>query len=231
MIFRTIHRYLEVNLTKKRIHRLVHDLAVDKSILNQNLEPFFKKKTILNPTQYPVIDGAGDPFDILYCAPPKCGTTSWKMGVQVLKDRRKGRDLRYNLNMLISGCYHMLHVTCRLSKTWNVRRTLKGIIKKPESYVPRDLFNKFHINPYKFSSGGNFNPLHGNITDWLKVLEVRNPWNRLYSAWKDKSRTFRFPNGTINWKKAFRKTFLIGSVVIQSQIVMMIWNRPIRNME
>ena len=177
-------------------------MAVNKSVLNQNLEPFYKKKTILNPTQYPVIDGAGDPYDILYCTPPKCGTTSWKMGVQVLKDRRKGTDLRNNLNKLIA---------------WNVRRTLKGIKKKPESYVPRDLFNKFHINPYKFSSGGNFNPLHGNITDWLKVLAVRNPWNRLYSAWKDKTRTFRFPNGTVDWNKAFRNAFLIGSVVIQSQ--------------
>lgn len=108
---------------------------------------------------------------------------------------------------------------------------LKGIMKKPESYVPRDLFNKFHINPYKFSSGGNFNPLHGDITDWLKVLAVRNPWNRLYSAWKDKTRTFRFPNGTINWDKAFRKTFLIESVVIQSEIVTMILNRPMRNTE
>ena len=175
---------------------------MNKSVLNQNLEPFYKKKTILNPTQYPVIDGAGDPYDILYCTPPKCGTTSWKMAVQVLKDRRKGTDLRNNFNKLIA---------------WNVRRTLKGIKKKPESYVPRDLFNKFHINPYKFSSGGNFNPLHGNITDWLKVLAVRNPWNRLYSAWKDKTRTFRFPNGTVDWNKALRNAFLIGSVVIQSQ--------------
>ena len=107
---------------------------------------------------------------------------------------------------------------------------LKGIMKKPESYVPRDLFNKFHINPYKFSSGGNFNPLHGDITDWLKVLAVRNPWNRLYSAWKDKTRTFRFPNGTVNWDKAFRNTFLIGSVVIQSKIVTMILH-PMKNTE
>ena len=177
-------------------------MEVNKSVLNQNLEPFYKKKTILNPTQYPVIDGAGDPYDILYCTPPKCGTTSWKMAVQVLKDRRKGTDLRNNFNKLIA---------------WNVRRTLEGIKKKPESYVPRELFNKFHINPYKFSSGGNFNPLHGNITDWLKVLAVRNPWNRLYSAWKDKTRTFRFPNGTVDWNKALRNAFLIGSVVIQSQ--------------
>ena len=75
---------------------MVHDLTVNKSILAENLEPFYKKETILNPTQYAVIDGAGDPFDILYCTPPKCGTTSWKMGVEVLKDRRKGSDLRDN---------------------------------------------------------------------------------------------------------------------------------------
>ena len=35
---------------------------------------------------------------------------------------------------------------------------------------------------------------------------MRNPFSRLYSAWKDKSRTFRFVNGSIDWEAARKGT-------------------------
>ena len=35
------------------------------------------------------------------------------------------------------------------------------------------------------------------ISDWTKILNARNPFTRLYSAWNDKSRTHRFQNGSI----------------------------------
>ena len=35
----------------------------------------------------------------------------------------------------------------------------------------------------------------------LKIIAVRDPLSRLHSAWKDKSRTFRFQNGSIDWEQ------------------------------
>ena len=40
-----------------------------------------------------------------------------------------------------------------------------------------------------------------NIHTILKIIAVRDPLSRLYSAWKDKSRTFRFQNGSIDWEQ------------------------------
>ena len=36
------------------------------------------------------------------------------------------------------------------------------------------------------------------ISDWSKIINSRNPFTRLYSAWNDKSRSFpRYKNGSI----------------------------------
>ena len=36
------------------------------------------------------------------------------------------------------------------------------------------------------------------IADWPKIINSRNPYTRLYSAWNDKSRSFpRYENGSI----------------------------------
>ena len=36
------------------------------------------------------------------------------------------------------------------------------------------------------------------IDDWPKIINSRNPFTRLYSAWNDKSRSFpRYENGSI----------------------------------
>ena len=79
---------------------------------------------------------------------------------------------------------------------------IKGIYRRPEDYNPRELFYrqaKSSFNPYN---------LQTRITgaDWTKITAVRNPLERLYSAWKDKSRTFRFENGEVNWEKAIAET-------------------------
>ena len=39
-----------------------------------------------------------------------------------------------------------------------------------------------------------------NMTKMTKIEVSRNPFWRLYSAWKDKSRTFRFENGSVGKK-------------------------------
>ena len=39
-----------------------------------------------------------------------------------------------------------------------------------------------------------------------KIVAVRDPLKRLYSAWHDKSRTFRFQNGSIDWDLAEQTT-------------------------
>ena len=105
---------------------------------------------------------------MVFCTPPKSGTTSWQRGAAVLKDFIKGK---------------------------------KG--RKPEDYVPRQLFelrwgNAF--NPYTFKN--NLPKRFSNGRNWTKIVVGRNPFDRLLSAWKDKSRTFRFENGTVDWNKA-----------------------------
>ena len=84
---------------------------------------------------------------------------------------------------------------------------INGDHRRPESYVPRELFNmktKDSFNPYQYKN--NLLAKFKNVENWTKVTAVRNPFSRLYSAWKDKSRTFRFENGTVNWEKAIAET-------------------------
>ena len=109
----------------------------------------------------------GDPFNLIYCTPPKSGTTNWQRGVAVLKDLAKG---------------------------------LKG--RKPDDYMPRQLFKSRSytaFSPYTFKY--NLPKRYSKSENWTKIVVGRNPFDRLHSAWKDKSRTFRFENGTINWDK------------------------------
>ena len=124
-----------------------------------------------NYSKFPIIDGVGKPYNLLYCTPPKSGTTSWMQGVAVLKDKNDGID------------------------------------RRPDDYVPRQLFNmhtKDAFNPYQYI---NDRPeKFQNVENWTKIVAVRNPLTRLYSAWKDKSRTFRFENGTVDWEKAIAET-------------------------
>ena len=42
--------------------------------------------------------------------------------------------------------------------------------------------------------------------NWTKILVGRHPFERLYSAWNDKSRSFRFPNGTYDLSTAAKET-------------------------
>ena len=104
---------------------------------------------------------------MIFCTPPKSGTTSWQRGVAVLKDYVKGDKER-----------------------------------KPEDYVPRQLFDSRWgnaLNPYTFKN--NLPKRYSNVANFTKIVVGRNPFDRLLSAWKDKSRTFRFENGTVNWEK------------------------------
>ena len=76
----------------KEIHLLLHDLTKSRANIANKLKPyvFNVSKTFLNKPQYGIIDGVGAPFNLLYCTPPKSGTTSWQRGVAVLKDFVKG---------------------------------------------------------------------------------------------------------------------------------------------
>ena len=97
------------------------------------------------------IDSVGEPFNLIYCAPPKSGTTSWHRGVVVLKDLIEGKN------------------------------------NAPEDYNPREVFSQVKNRQTVFK----------NVTKLTQIAVSRNPFARLYSAWKDKSRTFRFKNGTV----------------------------------
>ena len=81
--------------------------------------------------------------------------------------------------------------------------------------MPRQLFKSRRdtvFNPYAFKY--NLPQRYSKSENWTKIVVGRNPFNRLYSAWKDKSRTFRFENGTINWDKEFLKNCSIFIICI-----------------
>ena len=84
---------------------------------------------------------------------------------------------------------------------------ISGTNHRPEDYVPRQLFQirkEDSFNPYNYQT--KITEINSNFTVWTKITAVRNPFDRLYSAWKDKSRTFRFENGKVNWDKAIAET-------------------------
>ena len=133
----------------KEIHYLLHDLNIPLDVIKSQLEPYKKQKPPYQ-TQFN-IDGVGEPFNLLYCAPPKSGATSWNRGIVVLKD-------------FIEGKYHA-----------------------PEDYNPNEVISQLSNRKPKFK----------NVTNLTQIAVFRNPFSRLYAAWKDKSRTFRFQNGTV----------------------------------
>ena len=84
---------------------------------------------------------------------------------------------------------------------------INGIDHTPEDYVPRQLFHmrkEDSFNPYDYNT--KITETNSNFSDWTKITAVRNPLDRLYSAWKDKSRTFRYENGKVDWVKAMTET-------------------------
>ena len=62
---------------------------------------------------------------------------------------------------------------------------------------------KDSCNPYQYK---NSQSKCKNVKNRTKIIAVRDPLSRLYSALKDKSRTFRFENGTVDWEKAATET-------------------------
>ena len=84
---------------------------------------------------------------------------------------------------------------------------ISGTNHRPEDYVPRQLFQirkEDSFNPYNYQT--KITGTNPNFINWTKITAVRNPFDRLYSAWKDKSRTFRFENGKVNWDKAIAES-------------------------
>ena len=133
----------------KEIHYLLHDLNIPMDVITSKLERYKQQKVQLR-TRFN-IDSVGEPFNLIYCAPPKSGTTSWHRGIVVLKDLIEGKN------------------------------------NAPEDYNPREVFSQVANRQTQFK----------NVTKLTQIAVSRNPFARLYSAWKDKSRTFRFKNGTV----------------------------------
>ena len=133
----------------KEIHYLLHDLNIPLDVITSKLERYKQQKVQLR-TRFNM-DSVGKPFNLIYCAPPKSGTTSWHRGIVVLKDLIEGKN------------------------------------NAPEDYNPREVFSQVANRQTQFK----------NVTKLTQIAVSRNPFARLYSAWKDKSRTFRFKNGTV----------------------------------
>ena len=84
---------------------------------------------------------------------------------------------------------------------------IDGKNSKPEDYVPRQLFHMQRedaSNPFQFKK--TLLEKYWSKASVTKITAVRNPFDRLYSGWKDKSRTFRLENGKVDWEKAIAET-------------------------
>ena len=88
-------------------------------------------------------------------------------------------------------------IYCAPSKSgktiWNrgivvLKDFIEGKFHEPEHYNPRDVSSQIYKPKFK------------NLNNLKQIAVTRNPFSRLYSAWKDKSRTFWLKNGTIGQK-------------------------------
>ena len=95
---------------------------------------------------------------VIYCSPPKCGTTNWQRGMQVLFDIEKQKDLPPDERKK----------------------------PEPEDYVPLQLFNQPSHWPLYYKLQLQRYP--DLKSDFKKIWAGRNPFARVFSAWHDKSR-------------------------------------------
>ena len=90
--------------------------------------------------------------------------------------------------------------TTNWQKAMNVLEQDSKHISPPsgEEYWKPEEFEKFE-DVYNLLRNADINKSGEKrmISDWTKILNARNPFTRLYSAWNDKSRTHRFQNGSI----------------------------------
>ena len=98
----------------------------------------------------------------------------------------------------------------------------QGLKLKPEDFHSPGVYKTLRIHQIENAKE------HQMIEkSWIKVANVRNPFTRLFSAWNDKSRTFRFSNGTrtnkkLSWgaiqerKKMFHEPYASGWTLFET---------------
>ena len=88
--------------------------------------------------------------EVIYCSAPKCGTTNWQRGMQVLLQTERQQQLPPD----------------------------ERIVPRPEDFAPAQLF--------KFSSKRPDSERPEVFPDsWSKIWAGRDPFARVYSAWRD----------------------------------------------
>ena len=68
------------------VHRLIHDLNVQMVEIKNQLKSEHRKAPLEKQVGNQGIIRSVPSKNILYCSPPKCGTTNWQRGMQVLTD-------------------------------------------------------------------------------------------------------------------------------------------------
>jgi len=152
-------------------HNILQNLTVSQNELEKIFEE--KEEGDIEIGSSGFIRVVNKPYNILYCAAPKCGTTNWQLGMQVLVDSSNGI---YN--------------------------------QSPETYVPTEVFHQrqYHASDFESNSGPVLSGKVYKAQNYSKIIVTRNPFDRLYSAWNDKSRTFRFSNGSIDYEQIKKST-------------------------
>ena len=181
-------------------HARIHDLDYQLTPSDEKCYP---------PLQYPTtilyhVPSGGSMS--LFCLPPKCGTTSYQ------------RALSQHVISLIANSNNKTMLTC----VDEIKRDLKNapysqmaahgdlekigkdklssdFFRAPDVYTIMNIFKDASFqNPTSFVNGtGTTVPIYPNH-DYLKkrVINTRNPFNRLNAAWRDKYREYLYNNTT-----------------------------------
>jgi len=161
-------RFSASNEELYEVHRLIHDLSVPIAEVKMRLKSE-RRAPLEKRAGYEGIVRSVPSKNILYCSPPKCGTTNWQRGMQVLTDINKLKFLSPN-------------------------ERENNPTPKPEDYVPLQLFQQARSWP-------EFYATH-NREGWDKIWAGRDPFRRIFSAWHDKTRSWRLEDHSIDYEAA-----------------------------
>ena len=154
--------------------KIFENLLVSNSKIHGNTQNFISGAVFVK-------DGfhkKGNTRDVVLCAPAKTGTSSWRTGIMSM----------YHLN-------------------YTVKDAENGEIK-PNSSLKTNPDVKTFLNNWKLSKE-NKQKFFDNLlsetenSKLLKVLHVRNPLRRIYSAWSDKF--FDYDKNEVFYEKFFRR--------------------------
>lgn len=195
-------------------HARIHDQDYQLSPSDEKCYP---------PLQYPttiLYHVPGEGSTSLFCLPPKCGTTSYQRAlsqqvISLIASSNNKTMLRYVKEIkhdLKNAPYSQMAAHGDLEKIGK-EKISSDFFRAPDVYTIMNIFKDASFqNPtsflkFKNQYGTETVPIYPNH-DYLKkrVINTRNPFNRLNAGWRDKYREFLYNTTT---KIKFRKDLAI----------------------